>query len=52
MEINDTVRFDWFFGVTSKVAFLDDYIRGVSEGWTPDQWRAAIDQQIIKEQSE
>lgn len=43
----DTDRFDWFFGSgdqKAKYDFMAVYLKGLSERWTPDQWRAAIDQ--------
>lgn len=38
-------RFDWYLGAGIKSGFLDTYLQGVREGWTPDQWRASIDAQ-------
>ena len=40
----DAARFNWYFGRTGKESvFVGEYMRGIREGWTPDQWRAAID---------
>lgn len=41
----DAARFDWYFGpnVLKPADFMSEYLRGVREQWTPDQWRAAID---------
>ena len=39
----DAARFDWYFGRTDKIDFMQTYLTGMKDGWTPDQWRAAID---------
>lgn len=39
----DTERFDYWFGPDSKHSDINEYLRGVREGWTADQWRAWID---------
>jgi hypothetical protein len=42
----DTERLEWFFGNTPKSDFLLAYLKGIQEKWSPDQWRAAIDEAI------
>ena len=39
---SDAEIVDWFFGSSRKVDFLTRYMQGVSERWTPDQWRVEI----------
>ena len=39
----DAARFDWYFGKTDKIDFMQTYLTGMKDGWTPAQWRAAID---------
>lgn len=39
----DAERFEWFFGDSDKLPFMSNYLLGIRESWTPDQWRAAID---------
>jgi hypothetical protein len=42
----DNARFEWWFSEAhgaAKAAFLTEYIRGIQDRWTLDQWRAAID---------
>lgn len=39
----DAARFDWYFGRTDKIDFMQTYLTGMKDGWTPAQWRAAID---------
>ena len=46
---NDKIRFDWFFGNNDKAKFLLTYFIGMREGWSPDQWRLAIDEAIARE---
>lgn len=41
--VKDRDRFEWFFGESDKLPFMSNYMLGVRESWTPDQWRAAID---------
>lgn len=43
-EESDARRFDWFFGPRLKVAFFVKYPSEVTSKFTPDQWRAAIDE--------
>lgn len=43
LDDQDAVRFAWWFSAEGKEAFLTEYLRGVREGWSLDQWRAAID---------
>lgn len=40
----DAERFEWFFGDSDKLPFMSNYLLGVRESWTPNQWRAAIDE--------
>lgn len=39
----DSVRFEWWFSNEPKYEFFDQYMEGVSAGWSLDQWRTAID---------
>lgn len=39
----DKELFDYWFGPQIKHFDISEYLRGVSEGWTADQWRAFID---------
>jgi hypothetical protein len=39
----DAARFQWFLGDAEKAYWLVDYLQGVSEHWTLDQWRISID---------
>lgn len=39
----DAARFNWFFGTTDKLPFMKQYVDGIAAGFTPDQWRDAID---------
>ena len=39
----DAARFDWYFGKTDKIDFMQTYLTGMKDRWTPAQWRAAID---------
>jgi hypothetical protein len=37
-------RLDWYFGPALKGGdFINTYMTGIREKWTPNQWRAAID---------
>ena len=45
----DTERFDWYFGSSDKLPFVETYLKGMIEKWTPNQWRAAIDAEMVKE---
>ncbi len=40
----DTQRLDWYFGSTPKGDFMSTFMEGMKAAWTPDQWRAAIDE--------
>lgn len=42
-------RFDWYFGSHDKTAFINTYMQGMREGWSLDQWRAAIDAAMEKQ---
>lgn len=42
----DSVRFEWWFSKEPKYEFFDQYMEGVSAGWSLDQWRTAIDAAI------
>ena len=42
----DTKRLDWYLGASASPPSIEDWIRGMKEGWTPTQWRAWIDQRI------
>lgn len=39
----DRERWDWFFGPLDKRDFLAEYMNGIGEKYTPDEWRAAVD---------
>ena len=40
----DAERFVWWFSDTEKSGvYINEYLRGVREHWTLDQWRASID---------
>lgn len=39
----DAMLFRWYFSDGPKGDFLTTYIEGIREGWSIDQWRAAID---------
>jgi hypothetical protein len=48
----DHERFVWWFSDahgTEKVAFLTEYMRGLQERWTLDQWRVSIDKAMNAE---
>jgi hypothetical protein len=52
-DAKDSERFDWYFGPDS-VKFLDfmaQYLKGMHERWSPDQWRTAIDAAIAAKES-
>ena len=51
-RLTDTERFDWFFGSTVKTSFINVYLDGIANRWTPDKWRAAIDREIAKERDD
>ena len=40
----DTKRLDWYLGASASPPSIEDWIRGMKEGWTPTQWRAWIDE--------
>lgn len=41
----DKARLEWYFSSSppKDQNFMNVYLQGMREGWTPDQWRAAID---------
>lgn len=39
----DAERMEWFFGEGDKLPFMQNYLLGIREKWTVDQWRASID---------
>jgi hypothetical protein len=39
----DGERLRWFFGDANKTAWLPEYMRGVQEHWSYEQWMASID---------
>jgi hypothetical protein len=39
----DTARLRWFFGDSGKTAWLPEYMRGMREHWTFEQWMASLD---------
>lgn len=39
----DAERFAWWFSDIDKKEFIKEYLRGVREKWTLEQWRSAID---------
>lgn len=39
----DTARFDYWFGPAAKPVDINEYLRGVREGWSADEWRNWID---------
>jgi len=41
--VQDAERFIWWFSDIDKGDFLNEYMRGMREHWTLDQWRIAID---------
>jgi hypothetical protein len=41
--VADAQRFAWYFSDSPKGDFLMTYLDGMKQGWTADQWRAAID---------
>ena len=48
----DAIRFCWWFSTDDarrKGAFVPQYMRGLREGWSLDQWRAAIDKAMQAE---
>ena len=45
----DTKRLDWYLGASASPPSIEDWIRGMKEGWTPTQWRAWIDQHLNAE---
>lgn len=45
-RLADRRRFDWFFSHQPDHAFVRTYMEGMQAGWTPDQWRAAIDRHM------
>jgi hypothetical protein len=48
----DARRMEWFFGPADKSAWLTEYMRGMRDGWTVEQWRAAIDAAIAARKGE
>lgn len=38
----DAELFAWYFSTKPKFQFLNDYMEGMREDWSLDQWRAAI----------
>lgn len=45
----DGPRFIWFFSDTSKPPeMINEYLQGVREHWTVDQWRAHVDKYMDK----
>ena len=38
----DSRRLDWWI-TTQKGEYLQEYMRGMREGWTIEQWRVSID---------
>ena len=45
----DTKRLDWYLGASASPPSIEDWIRGMKEGWTPTQWRAWSDQHLNAE---
>lgn len=45
--LEDAERYRWYFNSTDKSAFIPAYLKGVQEGWTLDEWRAAIDKERV-----
>lgn len=39
----DARRMEWFFGPSDKLLYMQNYLLGIREKWTVDQWRASID---------
>jgi len=39
----DTERLDWWFSTIDKRAWINRYLQGVREGWSPARWRIEID---------
>ena len=48
-DAEDAARLEWYFGPSDKKDWLDTYMRGMREGWSVGQWRAAIDAAMAKE---
>ena len=46
----DRARMEWYFGDFGKVGWVDTYLSGIRERWSVDQWRAAIDKELQKEE--
>ena len=40
---DDAERFIWWFSDAEKGTYINDYLQGIREHWTLDQWRASID---------
>ena len=37
---NDKALVEWYFSPKPKFGFLNEYLQGIHQGWTVDQWRA------------
>ena len=48
-DAKDVARLEWYFGPSDKKDWLNTYMRGVREGWSVGQWRAAIDAAMAEE---
>ena len=36
----DKALVEWYFSPKPKFGFLNEYLQGIHQGWTVDQWRA------------
>lgn len=45
----DTKRLEYWFGPESKAILIEDYLRGIREGWDVNRWRQFIDAAMAKE---
>lgn len=50
-DAKDAARLEWYFGPSDKKDWLDTYMRGMREGWSVGQWRAAIDAAMVESKS-
>lgn len=50
-EFTDTDRWNWWFGghKRKREEYVSEYLRGVEEKWTPDQWRGYVDDRLREE---
>jgi hypothetical protein len=48
--VMDAERFRWWFSSVDKSAFVSEYLCGVREGWSLNEWRIALDSAMQAEE--